>query len=127
IAFNRIMEAFSMPKNSEDEQHQRRAALEQATKNAILVPYRVMQTAAAALEILKAMAETGNPNSVSDAGVGALAIRSAVMGAFLNVKINAGNLEDKSFIEKILREGRELEASVRRKEDEILRIVESRL
>ena len=127
IAFNRIMEAFSMPKNSEDEQRQRKAALEEATKNAILVPYRVMQTAAAALEILKTMAETGNPNSVSDAGVGALAIRSAVMGAFLNVKINAGNLEDKSFIEKILREGRELEASVCRKEAEILRIVESRL
>jgi len=127
IAFNRIMEAFSMPKNSEDEQRQRKAAIEQATKNAILVPYRVMQTAAAAMEILKAMAETGNPNSVSDAGVGALAIRSAVMGAFLNVKINAGNLEDKSFIEKILREGRELEASVCRKEAEILKTVESRL
>ena len=127
IAYHRIMEAFSMPKNSKDEQHQRRAAIEQATKEAILVPYRVMQTACAALEVLKAMAETGNPNSVSDAGVGALAIRSAVMGAFLNVKINAGNLEDKPFIENILTEGRELEASVCRKEAEILNIVESRL
>jgi len=127
IAFNRIMEAFSMPKNSKDEQRHRKAAIDEATKNAILVPYRVMQTAAAALEILKAMAETGNPNSVSDAGVGALAIRSAVMGAFLNVKINAGNLDDKSFVEKILEEGRELEASVCSKESEILKIVESRL
>ncbi len=126
-AFNRIMEAFSMPKNSKDEQSQRNEAIEEATKNAILVPYRVMQTAAAALEILKALAKTGNPNSVSDVGVGVLAIRSAVMGAFLNVKINAGNLEDKSFAEKILKEGRELEASVCRKEAEILNIVESRL
>jgi glutamate formiminotransferase/formiminotetrahydrofolate cyclodeaminase len=86
-----------------------------------------MKTAATAMDILKAMAESGNPNSVSDAGVGALAIRSSVMGAFLNVRINAGNLEDKSFIEKILKEGRELEASVCRKEAEILHIVESRL
>jgi glutamate formiminotransferase/formiminotetrahydrofolate cyclodeaminase len=127
IAFNRIMEAFSMPKNSKDEQRQRKAAIDEATKNAILVPYRVMQTAAAALEILKAMAETGNPNSVSDAGVGALAIRAAVMGAFLNVKINAGNLADKSFIQKILKEGKKLEDSVCRKEAEILKTVESRL
>ncbi len=80
-----------------------------------------------ALEILKAMAETGNPNSVSDAGVGALAIRSAVMGAFLNVKINAGNLVDKPFIQKILKEGKKLEDSVCRKEAEILKTVESRL
>jgi glutamate formiminotransferase/formiminotetrahydrofolate cyclodeaminase len=127
IAFNRIMEAFAMSKNSDDERRQRKAAIDEATRNAILIPYRVMQTAAAALDILKAMAETGNPNSVSDAGVGALAIRSSVMGAFLNVKINAGNLEDKSFVDKILTEGRELEASVCRKEAEILKIVESRL
>ena len=127
LAFNMIMEAFAMPKNTADELRQRKAAIEEATRKAILVPYRVMKTAAAALEILKAMAETGNPDSVSDAGVGTLAIRAAVMGAFLNVKINAGNLEDKSFTEKILKEGRELEASVCRKEAEILKIVEARL
>ena len=126
-AFNDFMEAFTLPKNSEDEQSQRTAAIEEATKNAILVPFQVMQAAASAMEILKAMAEMGNPNSVSDAGVGALAIRSSVMGAFLNVKINAGNLKDRSFFEKILKEGQELEASVCRKEAEILKIVESRL
>jgi glutamate formiminotransferase/formiminotetrahydrofolate cyclodeaminase len=127
LAFNRIMETFSMPNNSEDEQRFRKAAIDEATKNAILVPFRVMKTAAAALDILEAMAKTGNPNSVSDSGVGALAIRSAVMGAFLNVKINAGNFEDKSFVDKILKEGRELEDTVCRKEAEILNIVESRL
>jgi glutamate formiminotransferase/formiminotetrahydrofolate cyclodeaminase len=127
LAFNRIMEAFAMPKNSEDERHQRKAAIEEATRDAILVPYRVMQKAASALEILKAMAELGNPNSVSDVGVGALALRSAVMGAFLNIKINAVNLDDKPFVEKILEECRELEASVCTKEAEILTIVESRI
>jgi glutamate formiminotransferase/formiminotetrahydrofolate cyclodeaminase len=127
IAFNRIMDAFAMPKATEDEKNIRNAAIEEATRNAILVPYRIMQTASAAMDILEAMAESGNPNSVSDAGVGALAIRSSVMGAFLNVKINAGNLGDKSLIQKILKEGKKLEESVCRKEAEILKIVESRL
>jgi glutamate formiminotransferase/formiminotetrahydrofolate cyclodeaminase len=127
LVFNRIMEAFSLPRTSETEQDQRKAAIEEATRDAILVPFRVMKTAAGAMEILKAMAETGNPNSVSDAGVGALAVRSSVMGAFLNVKINAGNLQDSSFVQKILEEGREIEDRVRRQEDEILEIVESRL
>jgi glutamate formiminotransferase/formiminotetrahydrofolate cyclodeaminase len=126
-AFNRIMESFALPKSTGEEQKQRKTAIEQATKDAILVPFRVMQTAAGAMEILEAMAKTGNPNSVSDAGVGALALRSAVMGAFLNVKINAGNLEDKSFIDGILKKGGEIEDAVCRKEAEILEIVESRL
>ncbi len=127
LAFSRLMEAFALPRNTEDDRLQRKAAIEEATRKAILVPFQVMKTAAGAMEILKAMAESGNPGSVSDAGVGALAIRSAVMGAFLNVKINAGNLEDQSFTGQILREGRELEASVCRKEAEILKIVESRI
>ena len=127
IAFNRILEAFAMPRNTENEKQQRKETIEEATKHAILVPFRVMQTAAAAMELLEAMAETGNPNSVSDAGVGALAVRSAVLGAFLNVKINARDLDDKSFLEKILAEGSELEALVRRKEAEILKTVESLL
>jgi glutamate formiminotransferase/formiminotetrahydrofolate cyclodeaminase len=126
MAFNRILQAFSLPKKSEHEKQQRKNAIEEATRHAILVPFRVMQTAARAMEILKAMAETGNPNSISDAGVGALAIRSAVLGAFLNVRINAGNLEDKTFKEKMLKEGREIEASVCRMEAEILKIVDSR-
>jgi glutamate formiminotransferase/formiminotetrahydrofolate cyclodeaminase len=126
-AFNRIMEAFALPKTSAKEKEQREEAIEKATREAILVPFRVMQRAAAALEIVQAMAETGNPSSVSDAGVGALAIRAAVSGAFLNVKINAGNLKDPSFAGKILDQGREIEDSVRRKEAEILEIVASRL
>lgn len=126
-AFNGIMEAFALPKTSTREQEQREKAIEKATREAILVPFRVMQKAAAALEIIQAMAEKGNPSSVSDAGVGALAIRAAVSGAFLNVKINAGNLNDPSFVSRILDEGREIEDSARRKEAEILEIMASRL
>jgi len=86
-----------------------------------------METAFGAFEVLKAMAETGNPNSVSDAGVGALAIRSCVMGAFLNVKINASGLDDKEFVETILQKGEEIEIKTKKFEKEILSIVEGKL
>jgi len=93
-AFNKIMDAFSLPKKTDEEKVFRKQAIEEATKNAILVPFKVMEVSYKALELIKAMAENGNPNSVSDAGVGALAIRSCVKGAFLNVKINSGDLEE---------------------------------
>ena len=108
-AFNKIMDAFGLPKGNEEEKAARNSAIQEATRYAIEIPFRVMKKSFAALEILKAMAETGNPNSVSDAGVGALAVRSAVMGAFLNVKINASGLNDKAFVESILKEGADLE------------------
>ena len=92
-----------------------------------MVPFKVMETAIGAFEVLKAMAETRNPNSVSDAGVGALAIRSCVIGAFLNVKINASGLDDKKFVETILQKGKEIEDKANRKEKEILAIVEEKL
>jgi glutamate formiminotransferase/formiminotetrahydrofolate cyclodeaminase len=123
LAFNRILEAFSLPKKSEVEKKAREEAVHEATKQAILVPFRVMQAAAGAMELLKAMAESGNPNSVSDAGVGALAVCSCVRGAFLNVRINAGGLQDRKFIDRILREGEELENSVIAQEEKILGIV----
>lgn len=126
-AFNRIMDAFSLPKKTEEETSIRDQAIQEATKEAIMVPFRVMKTASTAMELLKAMAESGNPNSVSDAGVGALAVRSCVMGAFLNVRINAGDLDDKKFIEKVISEGQDLENEVIAKEKEILDIVSSKL
>jgi len=127
IAFNKIMDAFRKPKKSEKEKQERKKAIQEATKNAIMVPFKVMETAFRAFEVLKAMAETGNPNSVSDAGVGALAIRSCVMGAFLNVKINASGLDDKQFVNSILKKGKEIEDKTNRKEKEILAIVEKKL
>ncbi len=122
-AFNAIMTAFGMPKASEEEKAARRQAIQTATKTAIEVPFRVMELASASLELIRAMAETGNPNSVSDAGVGALCVRAAVLGAFLNVRINAAGYEDKSFVADILAKGKAIEAATIAAETEILRIV----
>ncbi|MCK4677286.1 MAG: cyclodeaminase/cyclohydrolase family protein, partial [Bacteroidales bacterium] len=126
-AFNKIMDAFRKPNKSENEKQERKEAIEEATKNAIMVPFKVMETALGAFEVLKAMAETGNPNSVSDAGVGVLAIRSCVIGAFLNVKINASGLDDKEFVETILQKGKEIEIKTKKFEKEILNIIEGKL
>jgi glutamate formiminotransferase/formiminotetrahydrofolate cyclodeaminase len=126
-AFNLIMEAFGLPKTSESEKTVRTAAIQDATRFAIEVPFRVMKRSLESMDIIKAMAETGNPNSVTDAGVGALAARSAVMGAFLNVKINASGLNDKDFVEKVLKQGAEIQEKAVQKESEILMIVNSRI
>jgi len=125
-AFNKIMDAFSLPKKTEEEKTARKQAIENATKNAILVPFKVMETAFNAMEIVKAMAETGNPNSVTDAGVGAIALRACVRGAFLNVKINASGLEDKVFMKDIINKGTQIETDVEKLENEILKIVFSK-
>lgn len=126
-AFNLIMDAFGLPKGTDAEKTARTAAIQDATRFAIEVPYRVMQRSFDCMEIIKAMAETGNPNSVTDAGVGALAARSAVMGAFLNVKINASGLHDKAYVEKVLAEGNRLQESAMIMESEILSIVNSKI
>ena len=126
-AFNRIMDALGLPKGSDTEKAARENAMQAATRYAIEIPFRVMKTSFESMEVIKAMAETGNPNSVSDAGVGALAARSAVMGAFLNVKINASGLKDKDFVQKILTEGAEIQAKAIEAENEILKIVESKI
>jgi glutamate formiminotransferase/formiminotetrahydrofolate cyclodeaminase len=127
LAFNRIMAAFGMPKKTPEEKKAREDAIEEATKQAILVPFQVMKTAAGSLELLRAMAETGNPASVSDAGVGALTVRSCVRGAFLNVKINAGGMKDRDFVSRIISEAGAIENHVIEQEVEILRIVDQRL
>lgn len=126
-AFNRIMDAFSLPKKTEEEATARKQAIQEATKNAILVPFRVMETAMKAMEVVKAMAKTGNPNSVSDAGVGALALRSCIMGASLNVRINTSGLDDKVFVKEIMEKTIKLEAAAREEEAEILEIVNSKI
>jgi len=126
-AFNLIMDAFGLPKKTDAEKAARKAAIAEATKHAIMVPFRVMETAYQSMEVVKAMAEIGNPNSVSDAGVGALAIRSAVKGAYLNVKINASDLDDKAFVDDILKRGKDIEEKTEKLEQEILAVVESKL
>jgi glutamate formiminotransferase/formiminotetrahydrofolate cyclodeaminase len=103
------MTAFSLPKSTDEEKKLRTDAIQSATKFAIEVPFKVMQLSYDSLEVIKAMAEIGNPNSVSDAGVGALCARSAVMGAFMNVRINASGFNDKTFVNDILAKGKEIE------------------
>ena len=122
-AFNRIMEAYGLPKKSEDEKKMRQQAIRDATLQAMNVPLQVMRTAARAPEVLEAMVKTGNPNSLSDAGVGALAIRTATEGAFMNVKINSAGLEEDLQAGKMLKEASRLKKNVLEDCDRILREV----
>lgn len=126
-AFNRIMSAFALPKSSDEEKAARKQAIQDATKFAIEIPFKVMQLSYDSMTLIKAMAEVGNPNSVSDAGVGALCARSAVMGAFMNVRINAGGYDDKTFIEGIIAKGKEIEGKTIALESEILKIVNEKI
>lgn len=126
-AFNAIMAAFSLSKGSPEERTARHEAIQAATKTAIEVPFRVMETAYASLELIRAMAAGGNPNSVSDAGVGALCIRAAVLGAFLNVRINASGCEDKAFVADILARGRAIAEKTELAERGILAIVSEKI
>ena len=123
IVFNRILEAYSLPKKSEEEKKSRDRAVQEATKNAILVPFKVMETANSGFELIKSMVENGNPNSITDAGVGALAIRSCIKGAFLNVKINASGLQDKEFVKTIITKCEKIEANTETTEKEILEFI----
>lgn len=123
-AFNRIMAVFGMPKGTPEEQQARAEALESATLYATEVPLRTMKAANSVFPLLMAMAEKGNPNSVSDAGVGALAARSAVLGAMLNVRINAAGLKDRDAAEKLLDEADSIAAEAIASEREILITVE---
>ncbi len=122
-AFNRIMAVFGMPKNTPEEKAARAAAMEAATLYATEVPLRTMKASFETFDLLEAMATSGNPASVSDAGVGALAARSAVLGAQLNVRINAAGLKDRVAADKILAEAAEIAAAAIRRESEILDIV----
>lgn len=126
-AFNKIMSAMALPKTSEKEKEVRKNELESATLNAIEVPFKVMQLSTQAMPLLKTIAESGNPNSVSDAGVGALCAKAAVFGAFLNVRINSGDLKDHPKVIKILKEGEELCSSAEILEKEILVIVNNKI
>ena len=126
-AFNKIMIAFQLPKDTQAEKEKRKTAIQEATKYAILTPFKVMKTAFASMEVMKAMADIGNPNSITDAAVGALCARTAVMGAFLNVKINCGDCEDKAFVNDILKKGQQLVDDACKMEAEILKITNSKI
>jgi glutamate formiminotransferase/formiminotetrahydrofolate cyclodeaminase len=122
-AFNKIMEAYTLPKKTEEEKLLRNLAIQDATKIAIMVPFKVMEKAYSGFGLIKEMVEKGNPNSITDAGVGALAIRSCIRGAFLNVRINASGLKDEEFVNELLAAGEDLETKTIATEEEILNII----
>ena len=122
-AFNRIMDAFKMPKSSEEEKAARAAAIEDATLYATRIPLSTMETACAVFPLLESMARTGNPASVSDAGVGALATRSAVLGAQLNVRINAASLKNRDEADRLTARAAEIAAEAIAAEARVLEIV----
>ena len=126
-AFNAISQAYALPRNSAEEIEERKRAIEKATRYATEVPLRTMRAASKAFPLLKDMALEGNPNSVSDAGVGALAARSAVLGANLNVRINAAGLMDRSAAKAMTDEAAMLAEIAVREETEIINIVNDKI
>lgn len=119
-AFNKIIEAYGLPKKTEEDKKVRNDAIQKATKNATMVPFNVMETAFSGFELIRMMVEKGNPNSVTDAAVGALALRACIRGAFLNVRINAAGLDDEEFAEKIIKQGFDIDSNALVEEEIIL-------
>lgn len=126
-AFNKIMDAMSMPKKSDEEKASRAAAMEAATLYATQVPLRTMKTSYEVFDLVEEMAKEGNPNSVSDAGVGALAARSAVLGAFLNVKINAAGLKDRAVADELVAQATKIADEAVLRETQIIKIVNEKI
>lgn len=126
-SFNKIIDAIRMPKGSDAEKTTRAAAITNATKYAIEVPFQVMETSFESFKLLEEMANNGNPNSVSDAGVGALCAKTAVEGAYLNVIINCKDLKDKEFVAEITEKAESLLARAKEKEGEIIQIVKEKI
>jgi glutamate formiminotransferase/formiminotetrahydrofolate cyclodeaminase len=122
-AFNSVMKALGLPSDTEQEKTTRQKALMEASRKAIEVPFRVMQAASGGFEILKAMAESGNPGSVSDAGVGALALRTCIKGAWLNILINAASFLEKESLSDMLATAGSIAGEAEIKEQEVLAIV----
>jgi len=123
-SFNLIMNAMGMPKGTEEEKTARKKAMEEATKYAIEIPFRTLQRAYDVFDLCEAMIEKGNPNSVTDAGVGVLCAKAAVAGAYLNVRINATGLEDKMFADEMVASAKNYVAKAMARETELLQRVE---
>ena len=126
-SFNQIMAGFSLPKNTEEEKAARTNAIEEATKYACEVPFKVMQLSYQSLDLLKAMIEKGNPNSITDAGVGVLCVKTAVRGAYFNVLVNANGLKDKNWANNMIQHAKDLLAKNHAAADQLLNQVETAL
>lgn len=126
-AFNGIIDGFRMPKSSEEEKAARKAAIEDATKYATEIPYKVMETAYNSMEVMMAMAKDGLQNSLSDAGVGALCARTAVIGAYFNVRINAKDIKDREFAKDILDRSEKIYRNALQLEKEMIELIDSKI
>ncbi len=126
-SFNAVMTAMKLPKTTSDEKNARKKAIQEATLYASQVPFQVMQTSFEIFELCEVMAKEGNPNSVTDAGVGALCARTAVHGAYLNVAINIGGLDDKKQVDEMMKQAKNLRKEADKLEQKIMKIVESKL
>jgi glutamate formiminotransferase / formiminotetrahydrofolate cyclodeaminase len=126
-SYNRIIDAFGLPKSTGEEKKIRHKAIQDATRYAMEIPFRVMKKAYESMDIIQEMVEKGNPNSITDAGVGALCARAAVIGAYMNVRINSADLEDKAFVEDILKKGAEIQNAAIKKEQEIMRFINDKI
>ncbi len=126
-AFNQIIEAFRLPKTNDSEKALRQQAVETATKYATEIPFRVMETACQSMEVMEAMVKFGLQNSLSDAGVGALCARTAVTGAYFNVRINAKDIKDRKFAEAILTKAESVYKEALQKEAEIIAIIDAKI
>ncbi len=118
-AFNKIMESFGLPKGTDEEKAIRSKAIEDASKYAMEIPYRTAELALESMQVMQRMVEIGNPNSITDAGVGILCARAAVLGAVMNVRINAGGIKDKSFTEPLLAKATQLEEKAEKIEADV--------
>lgn len=127
LAFNKIMEAFGLPKNTDEEKKIRSEAIEKASKYAMETPYRTAQLAYESMAVMEKMVELGNPNSITDAGVGALCARTAVLGAVMNCRVNAGGIKDKVFTEKILTDCERIERETEALELKIRKYISTKL
>ncbi len=125
-AFNAILNAYKLPKITEQEKLKRKEAVQLATRKAIESPFKVMQNALDALYLVRTMVQTGNPSSLSDGAVGALCARSAIIGAHLNIKANAGSFNDKTWLNKLMEESRKIEAEAIMLEKEILGLIDNK-
>jgi glutamate formiminotransferase/formiminotetrahydrofolate cyclodeaminase len=126
-AFNKVMDAFALPKDSEEEKAARSVAIQLANKYAAEIPLRVMETAFKSYQILAEMAEKGNPASISDVGVGLLALRAGIDGAAMNVRINLAGLKDEKLKSVLQEKVRKISADSESKFKKINRIVESKM
>jgi glutamate formiminotransferase/formiminotetrahydrofolate cyclodeaminase len=126
-AFNKVMDAFGLPRESSEEKKTRSAAIESATQYAAEIPLKVMETSSKSYQLLSEMVEKGNPNSISDVGVGLLATHACVEGAALNVRINLGQLKDEKFKSALMEKVRQIKADSETQFKKIQQVVESKL